>query len=120
MKSIWKIYHGKKMLYCDYRNFGMDAESIAREIAAVEKEILSRPEATVLTILDMSGTIGTPEIVKLFKGTAFRTRKHVLKNAVLGLTGIQKFLAESISRVSGQNFQMFQNEREAAEWLAGQ
>ena len=117
MRSHWMTYKGKKIIICNYSNFEMDHEAIAKDIEAVDEMICSQPEKSVLALLDIRGTVGTPEIISHFRQSAMKTKKHVLKNAVVGLTGIQRLLATGISRFSGQDFKSFDNEEEAKNWL---
>ena len=81
LKSHWITHKGKKIIYCDYSHFEMDHEAIAKEIEETDALICGEPEQSVLSYLDIRGTVGTPEIVSLFRQSATRTKKHVLKNA---------------------------------------
>jgi hypothetical protein len=46
-----------------------------------------------------------------------RTKEHVQKTAVLGVTGVKRTLGDMLSRLTGQPLMYFDNEVDAKEWL---
>lgn len=118
MKSGWKAHKGKKYFYCDYRDFGMDLDGLKAEVNYADGQICRNPEGSVRAMTDVRGTVGTPEIVEFFKRSAIKTKPYIFRQAVLGLEGIRKLLAMTVSRFSGQAFKAFDDEETAKEWLA--
>ena len=118
MKSEWMTHKGKRLIYCDFTNFGLDVNGLRAEVEAVDKAMCREPEHSVLAVADLRGTVTTKQVVQLFKESATRTNKYVRKQAVVGVTGIRKILAQAVARFSGQSMALFDTVEEAKEWLA--
>jgi hypothetical protein len=112
-------HRGVEMLYCDFTNFQRDVAGLQAEVDAADAEILKRPRGSVLAIADVSGTVTSSEVVSLFKKSAAATASHVVKQAVVGVTGIQKVLAQGVAFFSGQSMHLFTSLDDAKQWLAG-
>ena len=117
MKSEWKTYKGKRFIYCDFTDFGIDADALQVEIEAADRQICLQPENTVLALADLRNTVASRKVVDLFKHSASATRRHVRKQAVVGVTGIKRLLAEAVARFSSQPMVLFDTVDEAQEWL---
>ena len=121
MRSKWITHHGRRILYSDYTHYSIDDFSaMNEELKAVETEICGQPEGSVLLITDVTGSVASREAVELFKESAARSKKHVLKNAVIGITGLKKILFDAVVRFSGQNARTFDDFETGKDWLAGQ
>lgn len=119
MKSKWIVHKGVEMLYGDFAGFQRDVEGLRAEVVASDREILRKPVGTVLAIADLTGTVTSREVVDLFKSSATATRNHIRKQAVVGITGIQKILAQAVALFSGQSMHLFDTVDKAKDWLAG-
>ena len=117
MKSCWKEYKGHRILYSDYGGLGTDVEALVREVAGSEKLNLSEPDGSVLNLVNVEGSVGTPEGVEILKKSAIDTKHKTKRIAVLGVTGLKQFLAQGIARMSGQTIRYFDSEEQALEWL---
>ena len=118
MRSKWMPHQGKLILYADYTNYRPeDFEALRAELLAVEAEICSRPENSVLSLTDVRGSIATREAVELFKKSAPVAKKHILRQAVVGVTGVKKILFDAVVRISGQNAKTFDDTEKAKDWL---
>ena len=121
MRSKWITHRGRRILYSDYTRYSVeDFSALQEELAAVETEICSQPEDSVLLITDVTGSVASREAVELFKESAARSKKHVFKNAVIGITGLKKILFDAVVRFSGQNARAFDDLQKGKDWLAGQ
>lgn len=69
--------------------------------------------------MDLRGTVASAEVVDLFKGSARTTKPYMQRLALVGITGLKRFLAEMVSRVSGQEMRLFDTEDDAYAWLLG-
>lgn len=118
MKSKWTTHKGRRILYCDFANFGRDSAALSREIDEVDAEILKQPKGSVLALADMRGTVTGSDVVDIFKKSAARTNGYVKRQAVIGVTGIQRILASAVARFSGQSLHLFDTVEQANEWLA--
>jgi hypothetical protein len=106
------------MIYCNFTGFSTDVDALRVEVEAVDREICRESEGTVLALADLRDTVASRKVVELFKGSAARTKNHVRKQAVVGVTGIRRLLAEAVSRFSGQSMVLFDSVEEAKDWLA--
>ncbi|HEX7151693.1 MAG TPA: hypothetical protein VF618_09415 [Thermoanaerobaculia bacterium] len=118
MKSGWQVHRGKRFLYCDFSNFGRDVAGLKAEVEAADAEIVKQPKDTVLALADLRGTVTSSEVVDLFKHSAVRTKGYVKKQAVVGISGIQKVLAQAVAWFSRQALVLFDNADDAKDWLA--
>lgn len=119
MKSRWIKHKGVEMLLGDFAGFKRDLGGLRAEVEAADGEILRRPPGSVLTIADLTDTVTSREVVDLFKSSATTTKDHVRKQAVVGVTGIQKVLAQAVAFFSGQSMHLFDSVEKAKDWLAG-
>jgi hypothetical protein len=119
MRSHWITHRGVEILYCDFTNFGRDTRALKAEVDAVDAEILSRPRGSVLAIADLTGTVTSTNVAVLFKESASVTAHHIAKQAVVGVSGTQKMLAQGVAFFSGQAMNLFNSVEDAKEWLAG-
>lgn len=120
MKSKWITYNGKKIFYCDYSNFQGDIQALQIENDAVDAEFCQQPVNSVLSLSDLQNTVGSAEVVELFKKSASRTKPYARKQAVIGVSGIKRILAEAVVRVSGQRMTYFDDIQSAKDWLVAE
>lgn len=119
MKSRWTTYRGARVMYCDFANFKSDVNALRVEVEAADQEIVKEPPASALLLIDMRNTVASGPAVELFKESAKLTASHVNKQAVIGVSGFKRFLADVVARFSGQGMRLFDTEAEAMEWLVG-
>lgn len=117
MKSGWMNHKTQRFLYGNFSGFGRDVEALRAEIVAADEEICRQPLGTVLVLNDVRGTTTSTEAVTLFKESAARTKGWVARQAVVGVTGIQKILAAAVARFSSEELVLFDDIEEAKEWL---
>jgi hypothetical protein len=120
MKSKWVTWKGQRILYQEFSGFGRDAEALEREVDLVDAEIVKQAPGSILALADLNGTVTSSAVVELFKRSASVTKPFVAKQAVIGVGGVQKFLAQMVARASGQALQLFNSREEAMDWLAGE
>jgi hypothetical protein len=115
MKSHWMTHKGKKVFYADYSH--MKPEELKAEVAAVEPVLCSMPKDSVLSLADVRGTYGTHEAMETLKGITSKTKSHVHKRAVIGISGVQKILLKAINQFTGQETVPFDSVDKALDWL---
>lgn len=120
MKSKWVRWKGRRVLVQDFSGFGRDAAALQREVDLVDAEIVKEPPASILALADLTGTVTSSAVVDLFKRSASATKPFIAKQAIIGIGGVQKFLAEMVARASGQAFRLFNSREEAMDWLTGE
>ena len=118
MKSRFESRGGKRILYCDFSNFGKDVAALSDEIDHADDLILAERAGTVHLLADLRGTVTSSAVVDLFKKSAAKTRGYVKKQAVVGLHGFQRVLVQAVAWFSRETFVLFDSPEEALSWLA--
>ncbi len=101
MKSKWIDHRGAKILLADYSGFGGVLEQLKPEVESASELTLMEPKNSVLSLVNVDGTSGTPEIMDFLKTAAVRTKPHVRKMAVVGVQGYKKILLRAVTAFSG-------------------
>src|SRR5688572_18807961 len=117
MKSNWETRAGKRILYCKFGDFEKDVTGLSAEIDAVDELILREPPDSVLLLVDLRGTVTSSAVVELFKKSSAKTKGYVRKQAIIGISGIQKMLAQAVAWFSRETFVLFDTPEAAREWL---
>jgi hypothetical protein len=117
MKSSWETRAGKRILYCKFSDFEKDVAALSAEIDAVDEVILREPPDSVLLLVDLRHTVTSSAVVDLFKKSSAKTKGYVRKQAIIGISGIQKMLAQAVAWFSRETFVIFDTPDEARDWL---
>jgi hypothetical protein len=118
MKTKWITYKGTRILLADFSNFGLDLEKAKEEMEAAIKYANCEPENSVLTLTDIRGTKGSPEMFEAMKATAGKITPFAKKRAIVGITGVQRIFVDMINKLSGNKvLVMFDNMETAKDWL---
>jgi hypothetical protein len=120
MKSRWTTWKGERIFYCDFSGFKSDFAALRAEVDAADREICREPAGSALLLVDVTNTVASAAVVDLFKESAKLTAGYVRRQAVIGLSGFKRFLADIVARFSGQSMRLFDHEGEAMDWLAGE
>jgi hypothetical protein len=118
MKSQWLDHKGTRILLADYSRFGADLAGLHAEVEYAVELTIKEPKDSVLSLVDVSGTSGTPEIVDYIKSAAAKTKPYVRKMAVVGIQGYRKILLRAVIAFSGQAIHPCDTIEEARQWLA--
>ena len=118
MKSRW-ITHGKqKVFYYDYKDFGPDANGMIAEIDEVEVAIRQEPKKSLLILIDVRDSMITREVGTRITKNSQYTKAYARKVAVVGVTGVTRAFAATISRLTrGTPESFFDDVEEALDWL---
>ncbi|MBL8049896.1 MAG: hypothetical protein JNM46_01625 [Anaerolineales bacterium] len=117
MKSKWIDYKGKKIFYQDFSNNFFNDKAVIEELNEVQEIILSQPENSALVLSNFSNTEITSTVMPLLNESSKKTKSHIRKTAVVGVSGIKRTLGDLLSRITGQALIYFDNETEAKDWL---
>jgi hypothetical protein len=117
MKSEWITHQGRRIIYCDFRNFGRDVAALQVEVDAADDEITVQPPLSVLALVDVRGTTTSMEAVDVFKKSAARSKGYIIRQAIIGVAGIQKILAKAVARFSSEELYLFDSVEAAKDWL---
>jgi hypothetical protein len=120
MKSKWIFYKGVKILFADYSGFKTDAAALQIENDAVDAVVCQQAPCSVLCISDVRDTVASSEAMAIIKNSAKRTNPYVRRQAVIGVTGVRRVLADAVVRFSGQKLSLFDDMESAQEWLVSE
>jgi hypothetical protein len=118
MKSKWIEYKGKKIFYQDFSNHFFNEKAIIAELKEVQEVILTQPENSALVLSNFSNTEITSAVMPLLNESSKKTKSHIRKTAVIGVSGIKRTLGDLLSKITGQSLMYFNDENEAKDWLA--
>lgn len=117
MKSRWRRCNGVAVFHLDYAGFKHDVAALRVEVRAADDVIVGQPEGSVLVLIDLRDTVASGDVVQLFKESSAETTPHIRRHALLGVTGIKRFLADKVARLAGRPMRLFSTEEEALAWL---
>jgi hypothetical protein len=117
MKSKPIDYKGLQIFYADYSDYGRDLGALRAEVDAFDAMVEQHQNALVL--VDIRNTVTSSEVVSLMKESTARTKGHVARTAVVGVSGIQRVLAQAVARFAREPLMLFHDVDAAKEWLAG-
>jgi hypothetical protein len=117
MKSKLIDYKGLRIFYADYSDYDRDLGALRAEVDAFDALVEQHENALVL--VDIRNTVTSTEVVALMKESTARTKGHVARTAVVGVSGIQRVLARAVARFAGEPLMLFNDVDTAKEWLAG-
>lgn len=117
MKSSWRVHNGVRYFHADYSNFGRNIDALRIEVDGADSEIEKSPKESALVLVDIRNTVTSTDVVSLFKESTARTKGHVHKTAIVGVTGVQKILASAVARFSRETLHLFAETRDAIDWL---
>lgn len=120
MKSSWREHHGTRYFHADYSGFGRNLDALRLEVDAADSQIEQSPADSALVLVDIRNTVTSVDVVSLFKTSTARTKGHVSKTAIVGVTGVQKVLALAVVRFSSEPLNLFSTIEEARDWLVGE
>jgi hypothetical protein len=120
MKSSWRTHKGTSYFHADYSGFGRNIDALKVEVDGADSQIEQSPADSALVLVDIRNTVTSTDVVSLFKASTARTKGHVKKTAIVGVTGVQRILALAVARFSGEELHLFPSIEEAQEWLVGQ
>ena len=113
----WIEYKGKKILFCDFS--GIDENQYMTGVDMMEKELLAQPPGSnVPLLIDVSNSRMTLATRDRGKKTVdvLLTTSITTKTVMIGITGLQKLIAQAISRDVH-----YANDLDSAkDWLANQ
>ncbi len=117
MQSEWITHKDNLIFFTNLSGFRSDVEALGRELDECGVVARQQPENSVLLLVDVRDTVGSAEAVQLLKNSTVRTKKHVRKTAVIGVSGYRKVLLDAINRFSGRNITAFDDLDAAKDWL---
>lgn len=117
MKSRWRRWNDVAVLHLDYANFKADIAGLRAEVEEADAEIQREPKGTLLVLIDLRDTVASGAVVQLFKTSSAITTPYIKRHALIGVTGIKRYLADKVAQLAGKPMRLFATEEEALDWL---
>ncbi|MEO7457968.1 MAG: hypothetical protein ABIY52_17055 [Gemmatimonadaceae bacterium] len=117
MKSRWRRWNDVAVLHLDYANFKADLVSLRAEVDEADAEIQREPKGTILALIDLRNTVASGAVVQMFKESSAITTPYIKRHALIGITGVKRYLADKVARLAGKPMRLFDTEEAALEWL---
>ena len=117
MRSKWIEHKGKKIFYQDFSALFYNADAVKEELNAVQEVVLKEPMNSVLVLSSFKDTQIGSNLMSVLNDASAKTKDHVRKTAVLGVTGFRRTLGDMLTRLTGQQLKYFEYEEEAKNWL---
>ncbi len=117
MKSKWIEHNGRKIFYQDFSTLFFNAQAVRNELDAVQEVVLKEPKNSVRVLSNFKDTEIGSNLMSALNEASARTKDHVRRTAVVGVTGFKRTLGDMLSRLTGQPLKYFESEEEAKNWL---
>ena len=117
MRSKWIEHKGKKIFYQDFSALFYNAEAVKNELASVQEIVLKEPVNSVLVLSTFKDTQVGTNLMSVLNEASAKTKDHVRKTAVCGVTGFKRTLGDMLVRMTGQQLKYFEYEEQAKDWL---
>lgn len=118
MRSNWIEHKGQKILYQDFSKNFYNSAAVKAELSEVQKIVMAQPLNSVRVLSDFRDTTVGSDLLSAMNNASAATKAHVLKTAVLGVTGIKRKLADLLTALTGQPLKYFDDMETAKNWLA--
>ena len=118
MRSTWIEHNGRKIFYQDFSKNFYNSAAVKTELEEVQKIVTAQPLNSVLVLSDFRDTNVGSDLLSAMNSASDATKSHVLKTAVLGVTGMKRKLADLLTALTGQPLKYFDDIESAKNWLA--
>ena len=108
---------GKRILLFDFEGLKEPSESLA-EIENAKAFVATQPRRSLRILTNVRDTRYNAAVLQGMKELAKHDEPYVIASAVVGLTGLLRIAYTAITTFSRRNIAVFDNDREALDWLA--
>jgi hypothetical protein len=110
---------GKEILLVDFSHSN-DVAGVKTVADECRRVIISRPFASVRTLVTVEGTWFDKETIQVSSDLAAHNRPYVVRSAVIGVTGLRQIAFNAIVALTRRNMRMFDSRDEALAWLVAE
>ena len=104
MRSIWIEHKGKKIFYQNFSKLFYNGEALKAELNEVQEIVVKEPMDSVLVLTDLRDTQIGADVLSAMNAASARTKSHVHKTAVIGVTGIKRTLGDTSDIVTKEMY----------------
>lgn len=119
MGKTQQIIHEKQAIfYMDFSNL-TKLNEINEVVDESIRHIRSQPKGSVLTLTNIKGMHFSKEVKEIFNEFIKGNKPYVKAGAVIGVSGLQQILYNSLMKLTGRDIKSFDSFDQAKEWLTG-
>ncbi len=113
------LYKTHRILLLDLRgledvNEGIEAFERCEEI------IMNYHKKTIILLTDVTNAHYNMKAANVMKSFSKTITPYIIASAAVGVTGIKKVILQSLTRLSGREIKIFENQKDAMNWLVDQ
>ncbi len=108
-------HQGKRVLFINYSH--CDVVMLKAVAEEGHRVIALEPPNTVLTLNDVTGTTFDKESVAVLQAKVAANAPYVRRAAVIGISGLQRLIYESVQIFSRRRLPLFESRQQALAWL---
>lgn len=112
-------HRGRRILVLDYSGIRDPAEGL-REIEKSRAMVARQPPGSLLVLTYVKDARYNTEVVQALKEMVVHNRPYVKASAVVGLSGIQRAVYQTLLLFSKRVIRTFDDLEEAKDWLVAQ
>jgi hypothetical protein len=112
-------HRGKRILMLDYSGV-QQADEALREIEHSKAVVASHPPKSLLVLTNVRDARYNTAVLQAMKELAAHNAPYVKASAVVGMGGLHRIAYQAIILFSRRKIQVFDDERQALDWLAEQ
>lgn len=112
-------YNGKKILYLNFSNSRQPQELIG-SIDEAKLLVAKQQLKSLLVITDVSDSLFPSELVNAMKDLAKHNAPYVKASAIIGITGLKKYIFNTVLQLTGRKITAFDDLFSAKNWLVQQ
>lgn len=109
-------YNGKKIFFADFSRCET-TEDILKLILEGKEVALKEPDDSILALQDFTDKKASKEIVELVKKVSKETEPKLHRQAVVGVTSLQRVILNGVNRLLKKEIKAFSTKEEALEYL---
>ena len=113
-------YKGKRIMHLNLGMAGDATPTQIRENAKLLAEMGEKGDGDQLHLIEVTGGYATPEIMAAFKEVLPAVKPYTKAAAIVGLSKMQKYLLQTLNRLTGIGTRPFYTIEEAKNWLVEQ
>jgi hypothetical protein len=118
----WITHKGQRIVFSNYRNLEGDAfiNQIKQNQMDTKAAWYREGSEKLLILMDITDCTISKEVLQEFKERAREGQSYTKAMAVLGITGVRKFLFGVMQSLTSAKLQAFSTLEEAKDWLVEQ
>ena len=110
-------HKGKRILFMDFSGV-TDIDEGLRYLQEAQDFVATQEKNSLRTLVDISGSRFDRRTTEGLRRLSAHNKPYVFANATVGVSGLQRMLVTTISRLTGRKLNIFDDLQQAKDWLA--